>query len=184
MTSTEIPSKDLKEPLGEAVEVQPVKERDMWTRVVHSFQRKANDEGHEFALGDADLVREAGDLTRLNRKLSTRHLSMIAIGGSIGCGLFIGSGDALIEFRTRVDGEHGLAVGGAVEQAVDIVGRAQIHAVDRQNVVAYGHLHAGFGQGERNSGTIGRPTAARITCVWRAPNATRMPSSFFRRLTL
>jgi yeast amino acid transporter len=95
MTSTEIPSKDLKEPLGEAVEVQPVKERDMWTRVVHSFQRKANDEGHEFALGDADLVREAGDLTRLNRKLSTRHLSMIAIGGSIGCGLFIGSGDAL-----------------------------------------------------------------------------------------
>ena len=74
-------------------EVAPPKERDMWTRICHSFHRK--DAGHELALGEADLVREAGDLTRLNRKLKTRHLQMIAIGGSIGCGLFIASGSAL-----------------------------------------------------------------------------------------
>jgi yeast amino acid transporter len=90
MTSSGISSQEMYEP-----EVVLPKERGTWTRIVHSFRRKANDAGGEFALGDADLAREAGDLTRLNRKLQTRHLSMIAIGGSIGCGLFIGSGDAL-----------------------------------------------------------------------------------------
>jgi amino acid permease len=74
-------------------EVTPRKERGIWTRICHSFHRK--DAGHELALGEADLVREAGDLTRLKRKLKTRHLQMIAIGGSIGCGLFISSGSAL-----------------------------------------------------------------------------------------
>jgi yeast amino acid transporter len=69
------------------------KERNIWARICHSFRRK--DAGHELALGEADLVREAGDLSRLNRKLKTRHLQMIAIGGSIGCGLFITSGSAL-----------------------------------------------------------------------------------------
>src|SRR5947208_1127644 len=34
------------------------------------------------------------------------------------------------------------------------------------------------------SSTMGRPTAALITCFVRAPKATRMPSSFIRRLTL
>ena len=74
-------------------EVQAPKERGFWTRIAHSFHRR--DKGHETALGDADQNRTAGDLTRLNRKLKTRHLQMIAIGGSIGCGLFIGSGAAL-----------------------------------------------------------------------------------------
>lgn len=76
-----------------SIEVEPPKQRDLWTRIVHSFRRR--DKGHEMALGDADQNRKAGDLTRLNRKLKTRHLQMIAIGGSIGCGLFIGSGAAL-----------------------------------------------------------------------------------------
>jgi yeast amino acid transporter len=71
------------------------KERGMWTRLVHSFRRKTNEAHGEFALGNADADRKAGDLTRLSRKLKTRHLQMIAIGGSIGCGLFIGSGAAL-----------------------------------------------------------------------------------------
>src|SRR5437667_7115661 len=69
------------------------KERNVWTRICHSFHRR--DAGRDCALGEADHVREAGDLTRLNRKLKTRHLQMIAIGGSIGCGFFIGSGAAL-----------------------------------------------------------------------------------------
>jgi amino acid transporter len=76
-------------------EVPAAKTRDRWTRMAHSFHRKTNEAGHELALGDADGIREAGDLTRLNRKLKTRHLQMIAIGGSIGCGLFISSGVAL-----------------------------------------------------------------------------------------
>lgn len=75
-------------------EVHVAKDRNLWTRMTHSFRRR-NDAGHELALGEADVVREAGDLSRLSRKLKTRHLQMIAIGGSIGCGLFIASGAAL-----------------------------------------------------------------------------------------
>ena len=70
------------------VEVQQPKRRHLWTRVVHSFGSR--DKGRETALGDAEQKREAGDLTRLNRKLKTRHLQMIAIGGSIGCGKALG----------------------------------------------------------------------------------------------
>ena len=81
------------EPKASTSEVQQPKQRGFWTRILHSFRRR--DKGHETALGDADQKREAGDLTRLHRKLKTRHLQMIAIGGSIGCGLFIGSGAAL-----------------------------------------------------------------------------------------
>ena len=77
------------------VDAPQVKQRTLLQRIIHSFRRKPTDRGHELALGEADLVREAGDLTRLNRKLKTRHLQMIAIGGSIGCGLFIASGAAL-----------------------------------------------------------------------------------------
>jgi amino acid permease len=67
--------------------------RSCMTAFFHSFRRRT--ESSAMALGDADKSREAGDLTRLKRKLQTRHLQMIAIGGSIGCGLFIASGAAL-----------------------------------------------------------------------------------------
>lgn len=44
-----------------------------------SFQRRTLDDKHN----------------QLNKTLKTRHLNMIAIGGSIGAGLFVGSGGAL-----------------------------------------------------------------------------------------
>lgn len=42
-----------------------------------------------------DLEKHIGETTELKRRLKARHLSMIAIGGTIGTGLFIGSGEAL-----------------------------------------------------------------------------------------
>jgi amino acid transporter len=38
---------------------------------------------------------EAGESAKLHRALKGRHMQMIAIGGSIGAGLFVGSGGAL-----------------------------------------------------------------------------------------
>ncbi|KAI7516944.1 hypothetical protein KC343_g23157, partial [Hortaea werneckii] len=38
---------------------------------------------------------EVGTTVQLKRRLQSRHLQMIAIGGTIGTGLFIGSGGAL-----------------------------------------------------------------------------------------
>lgn len=60
------------------------------TRFLHSFkpQERAS------RLNDpADPVE--GDTSPLNRALKGRHLQFIAIGGSIGAGLFIGCGKAL-----------------------------------------------------------------------------------------
>lgn len=38
---------------------------------------------------------KGGPLTVLDKSMKTRHLHMIAIGGSIGAGFFVGSGKAL-----------------------------------------------------------------------------------------
>jgi amino acid transporter len=58
-----------------------------------SFKRRTLDDKHN----------------QLNQTLKTRHLSMIAIGGSIGAGLFVGSGSAL-----RTGGPAALLIGFAI----------------------------------------------------------------------
>ncbi|TVY39176.1 Arginine permease [Lachnellula subtilissima] len=45
--------------------------------------------------GDDVEKKGASDFPQLQRRLKSRHLQMIAIGGTIGTGLFIGSGEAL-----------------------------------------------------------------------------------------
>lgn len=50
-----------------------------------------HDHDHE----PADSLYRVGETAQLKRRLQSRHLQMIAIGGTIGTGLFIGSGGAL-----------------------------------------------------------------------------------------
>jgi amino acid transporter len=70
------------------------KQRSLGTRILHSFKRKEFDD--VIPGRDPELAApHAGDTTHLHRKLKGRHLQMIAIGGAIGAGLFIGSGRAL-----------------------------------------------------------------------------------------
>jgi hypothetical protein len=99
------------------VDTQDAKpKQSMMTRMAHSFRRREDavtlnalgqrvvkdDVGGEKGLApgqelspDAPGGPVGNDTSRLNRKLKGRHMQMIAIGGSIGTGLFIGSGSAL-----------------------------------------------------------------------------------------
>ena len=80
---------------------QVVHNRSWTTRFVDSFKRDPN--AHATPRGavgngrvyDVQVAAAATANSPLQRSLKGRHLQMIAIGGSIGTGLFVGSGSAL-----------------------------------------------------------------------------------------
>jgi amino acid permease len=63
-------------------------------RALYSFTR-ADFQKKSSVTDTENVAPHAGDTSNLQRKLKGRHLQMIAIGGAIGAGLFIGSGRAL-----------------------------------------------------------------------------------------
>lgn len=83
-----------------------VMKRPMTTRIVESFKRDPHasvtrhasfsqpDSSKSY---DVESAAQATALSPLLRRLQGRHLQMIAIGGSIGTGLFVGSGKALAQ---------------------------------------------------------------------------------------
>ncbi|GAA6041879.1 hypothetical protein JCM8097_004527 [Rhodosporidiobolus ruineniae] len=80
----------------QAAVYDPSKE-SIWTRLGVNFESFKPAPGSTAGLavhGNADPLR-AGENPMLQQKMKPRHLQMIAVGGSIGTGLFIGSGSAL-----------------------------------------------------------------------------------------
>jgi Amino acid permease len=82
----------IQDSLDEKLPELDVKQRDVVTRVIHSFKRQ---EMHVRTMDEEGGIPRPGDTSQLHRKLKSRHLQMISIGGAIGAGLFIGSGRAL-----------------------------------------------------------------------------------------
>ncbi|KAG7532269.1 hypothetical protein FFLO_03664 [Filobasidium floriforme] len=82
-------------------EIYDPSKESFWTRAGLNFESYKPAPGHTglmIAGGTEDpeeLERRLKDSPMLQQKMKPRHLQMIAVGGSIGTGLFIGSGQAL-----------------------------------------------------------------------------------------
>ncbi|KAL0959014.1 hypothetical protein HGRIS_014326 [Hohenbuehelia grisea] len=92
----------------------PSKE-SVWTRIgvnLESFKRAPGTTGGQVIAGDGnleDVEKHMADAPMLQQKMKPRHLMMIAVGGSIGTGLFVGSGGAL-----RAGGPAGVLIAWAL----------------------------------------------------------------------
>lgn len=89
-----------------------IERHGLWTSFKDSFKPAIESETltHEIAVDEEELtdVQRAAlraSNSQLSRSLKSRHLQMIAIGSSIGTGLFVGSGSAL-----RTGGSAGLVI--------------------------------------------------------------------------
>lgn len=79
-----------------AYEAQETSSR--WRSFKDSFKAADTVTADDFSDNELDVVQRANQNAKnsqLSRRLKNRHLQMIAIGGSIGTGLFVGSGSAL-----------------------------------------------------------------------------------------
>lgn len=86
--------------VGPDVFYDPYKE-SVWTRIgvnFESFKRAPGTTGGQAVVGGdnvVDVEKIRADAPMLQQKMKPRHLTMIAVGGSIGTGLFVGSGSVL-----------------------------------------------------------------------------------------
>ncbi|THU78399.1 APC amino acid permease [Dendrothele bispora CBS 962.96] len=83
------------------VEYYDPSKESVWTRLgltFESFKRAPGIVGNQVIAGELsgeDLERVKAEGPRLQAKMKPRHLAMIAVGGSIGTGLFVGTGAVL-----------------------------------------------------------------------------------------
>jgi yeast amino acid transporter len=72
--------------------------KNLPVRILHSFKRRGDGEiydTHMASKDDEESLTHMATTDKLSRQLKKRHMQMIATGGTIGTGLFIGSGSAL-----------------------------------------------------------------------------------------
>ncbi|KAF5390265.1 hypothetical protein D9757_002938 [Collybiopsis confluens] len=107
----------------------PSKE-SIWTRLglnFESFKRAPGVTGDRLVAGDlseAQIEQIKRDTPMLQAKMKKRHLTMIAVGGSIGTGLFVGSGAAL-----KTGGPAGILIGWI------IIGVMLINAIGEMSIL-------------------------------------------------